>query len=187
MSGKKPGRLLVRAIGPATKTWQRWTEHTRKIQPRKRCAPHAIALAQKPGRFSCGRWAGGKGATGLRWRRNDSEHARPLPAYSAHQGCSPFIRVFAQPSTGVIMRSGASMVATTRCCQSGARVVTAPCPFRLGGQSLAAQTTGATNESHASRGRSLFAPIATIGRRAWDSDSTECRESRWVCLALLQT
>ena len=31
-------------------------------------APHAITLAQEPGRCSCGRWAGGKGATGLRWR-----------------------------------------------------------------------------------------------------------------------
>ena len=29
----------------------------------------------------------------LRWgRRNDSEHVRPLPAYSAHEGCSPNTR-----------------------------------------------------------------------------------------------
>ena len=36
----------------------------------------------------------------LRWgRRNDSEHVRPLPAYSAHEGCSPNNRAFLQPPT----------------------------------------------------------------------------------------
>ena len=34
-----------------------------------------------------------------RGRRNDSEHVRPFPAYSAQEGCSPNTRAFTQPST----------------------------------------------------------------------------------------